>query len=80
MKKRTSEWDSNKFTKKRLNYLVSKKEINQFNSQGYLVLKNVLTEKQKTHEDSPMSACPNMNNPDRNITTQQLLPVCRKMI
>lgn len=46
MKQRTSEWDSNKNTKKALNYLVNKKEINQFNSQGYLVLKDVLTEKE----------------------------------
>ena len=46
MKQRTSEWDFNKNTKKGLNYLVNKKEINQFNSQGYLVLKDVLTEKE----------------------------------
>ena len=44
MKQRTSEWDFIKYTKKGLNYLVNKKEINQFNSQGYLVLKDVLTE------------------------------------
>ena len=36
----------NKQTKKGLKYLVSKKEINQFNSHGYLVLKDVLTEKE----------------------------------
>ena len=46
MKQRTSEWDFNKNTKKGQNYLVNKKEINQFNSQGYLVLKDVLTEKE----------------------------------
>ena len=46
MKQRTSEWDFNKYTKKGQNYLVNKKEINQFNSQGYLVLKDVLTEKE----------------------------------
>ena len=46
MKQRTSEWDFIKYTKKGLNYLVNKKEINQFNSQGYLVLKDVLTEKE----------------------------------
>ena len=46
MKQRTSEWDFNKHTKKGQNYLVNKKEINQFNSQGYLVLKDVLTEKE----------------------------------
>ena len=46
MKQRTSEWDFNKCTKKGQNYLVNKKEINQFNSQGYLVLKDVLTEKE----------------------------------
>jgi len=32
--------------RKGLNYLVNKKEVNQFNSQGYLVLKDVLTEKE----------------------------------
>ena len=46
MKQRTSEWDFNKYIKKGQNYLVNKKEINQFNSQGYLVLKDVLTEKE----------------------------------
>jgi hypothetical protein len=46
MKQRTSEWDFNKYTKKGPNYLVNKKEINRFNSQGYLVLKDVLTEKE----------------------------------
>ena len=46
MRQRTSELDSNKYTKKGLKYLVNKKEINQFNSQGYLVLKDVLTEKE----------------------------------
>ncbi len=46
MKQRTSEWDFNKNTKKGQNYLVNKKEINQFNSHGYLVLKDVLTEKE----------------------------------
>ena len=46
MKQRSSEWDFNKNTKKGQNYLVNKKEINQFNSQGYLVLKDVLTEKE----------------------------------
>ena len=36
----------NKEIKKGLKYLVSKKEINQYNNQGYLVLKDVLTEKE----------------------------------
>ena len=46
MRQRISELDSNKYTKKGLKYLVNKKEINQFNSQGYLVLRDVLTEKE----------------------------------
>ena len=38
MRQKTSKLDSNKYTQKGLKYLVNKKEINQFNSQGYLVL------------------------------------------
>ena len=46
MRQKTSKLDSNKYTQKGLKYLVNKKEINQFNSQGYLVLRSVLTEKE----------------------------------
>ena len=46
MRQKTSKLDSNKYTQKGLKYLVNKKEINQFNSQGYLVLRGVLTEKE----------------------------------
>ena len=46
MRQKTSKLDSNKYTQKGLKYLVNKKEINQFNNQGYLVLRGVLTEKE----------------------------------
>ena len=46
MRQKTSKLDSNKYTQKGLKYLVNKKEINQFNSQGYQVLRGVLTEKE----------------------------------
>ena len=69
-----------------LKYLVNKKEINQFNNQGYLVLRGVLTEKEMQSIDPVFDHFisgkeqKKMKKDFRNNKGQKLLKIAKKII